>query len=102
MEKTVNYTAEMVAELKAKYAEGATVKALATLFGKTERSVVAKLSHEGVYMAPSKSAKAGRVHKDQLVLQLEQALDLPVGTLASLEKATQPALAALVMAVVPH
>ena len=57
-EKTVNYTPEQTAELVAAYVADsteATVSAFAEKLGKTTRSIVAKLSREGVY-------KIGRAH----------------------------------------
>jgi hypothetical protein len=50
-DKIVNYTAEQTAQLVANYQDGVTVERLAEMFGKTTRSVVAKLSREGVYQA---------------------------------------------------
>ena len=49
-----NYTDEMVAQMTAKYEANPsrdTVDALAIEFGKSVRSVIAKLSREGVYIA---------------------------------------------------
>jgi len=66
-DKTVNYSPEQTAQLVANYKAGATVETLATMFGKTTRSVVAKLSREGVYQAKSKSSGVARVKKAELV-----------------------------------
>ena len=66
-DKIVNYTPEQTAQLVANYKAGATVEALATMFGKTTRSVVAKLSREGVYTAKSKASGVARVKKADLV-----------------------------------
>ena len=48
-EKTVNYTAEQTAVLVSRYVdEKLSVEAIAQEFGKSVRSIVAKLSREGV------------------------------------------------------
>ena len=62
-DKTVNYTPEQTAQLVAKYNDGVSVESLAEMFGKTTRSIVAKLSREGVYHAKSKSTGVARVKK---------------------------------------
>ena len=106
-EKTVNYTEAQTAELVEAYkasATEATVAAFAAKFGKTTRSIVAKLSREGVYVA--KTAKAEAVAKAatkaDLVKALEDAFDLAEGTLESLEKGSKAALEALVAAAQSH
>jgi len=50
-EKVQNYTPEQTKLVVEGYQAGQTVEALAELVGKTTRSVVAKLSREGVYQA---------------------------------------------------
>ena len=60
--KTANYTAEQTAELVKAYKElptKDTVQAFAVKFGKTEKSVVAKLSREGVYQKKEYTSKTG-------------------------------------------
>ena len=49
--KTVNYTPEQTAQMVADYQAGTSVEMIAETFGKTVRSVVAKLSREKVYVA---------------------------------------------------
>ena len=76
-----------------------TVSALSEEFGKSVRSIVAKLVREGVYKAQPRAvaAKVAVVRKSELVASINEALGLE---LASLEKATKPDLEALVAALV--
>lgn len=94
--KTVNYTAEQTAELVAAYQAGEAVEAIASKLGKSVRSIVAKLSREGVYK--TKEAKAGeaRVTKADLIAKIAEAKGVDVAKLESLEKATKEALEILV------
>ena len=95
-EKTVNYTPEQTAQLVANYKAGATVEALATMFGKTTRSVVAKLSREGVYTAKSKSASGVvRVKKAELVDRIATLCGASPEAFDSLEKANHEVLEAI-------
>ena len=57
--KTVNYTDEQTAKVVADYAAGVTVETIAEALGKTTRSVIAKLSREGVYKAKEYKTKTG-------------------------------------------
>lgn len=100
-EKIVNYTVEQTAEMvKAYVAEPnqATVEALATKLGKTARSVVAKLSKEGVYKAKAKEAGKREMLKAEMVAEIAKLLDKNEEVLESLEKATGPALMAVLVA----
>lgn len=92
--KNVNYTDEQTASLKAQYAEGVTVEALAKAFGKTTRSVVAKLSREGVYKAKEYVSKTGEkpIAKEALVEEIAKALATDSEKLGGLEKANKAAL----------
>ena len=47
--KTVNYTPEQTTKMVADYQAGVTVDQIAEALGKSVRSIVAKLSREGVY-----------------------------------------------------
>ena len=47
--KTTNYTAEQTAAIVGEYTAGVSVEELADRMGKSVRSIVAKLSREGVY-----------------------------------------------------
>lgn len=75
-QKEVNYTPEMTAEMVKTYSEAlaqgkdaaaAAVVALAEKFGKTTKSIVAKLSREKVYQAKEYVSKTGEkpVKKDE-------------------------------------
>lgn len=86
-----NYTPEQTQALVAGYQAGETVEALATKLGKTTRSVVAKLSREGVYRAKT-AAKGTRVTKAQLVSAIALKVGASEEVLESLEKATHEAL----------
>lgn len=86
--KPVTYTAEQTTELVDAYKGGRSVDELALQFGKTVRSVVAKLSREGVYVktaAPKESSGAGR--KDEIVLALELAAGVEMPSLHKMTKA---------------
>jgi len=99
MEKTVNYTEAQVATLVAEYKAGTTVEALAETLGKSVRSVVAKLSREGVYVPKTKAAGTGRVTKSDLVNRVATAVGVDAATLDTLTKASHEALEALANAV---
>ena len=87
-ETVTNYSAEMTAELVAKYLAGETVETLATFAGKSVRSVVAKLSREGVYKSKAKAKTEVRVTKDELVARIAEHIGVAEETIDSLEKAT--------------
>ena len=93
-----NYTDEMVVSMVEQYTATptrATVDALAMEFGKSARSVIAKLSREGVYVAQKPTTKSGApiVKKSELVEQIEGHLGISVPSLA---KATKTDLDSLV------
>ena len=95
-EAKTNYTPEQTTQLVAGYQSGETVEQLATAMGKTVRSVVAKLSREGVYVAKTKSTGQARVRKADLVDQLATACGVAPEVFESLEKANHDVLEALV------
>jgi hypothetical protein len=64
------------------------VEAIATAVGKSTRSVVAKLSREGVYVSKAKAKTEVRVTKDELVARIAEHIGVPEETIDSLEKAT--------------
>lgn len=98
--KTVNYTDEQTVALVTGYQAGETVEALAAAVGKSVRSVVAKLSREGVYKTKDK-AKAGatRMTKAAMTEYLEDMFQMERGALESLQKGSHEALEALAAAV---
>lgn len=97
--KTVNYTAEMVARMKEVYDgndteanRDAQVAALAVELDKTVAGIRAKLVAEGNYVAKTKTAgKAGKA-KAELVTMLANALDLDEEVIGTVEKANKVAL----------
>lgn len=100
-EKVVNYSPEqtelMVAEYTAAPTEE-TVKALAEKLGKSVRSVVAKLSREGVYQSKAKAEGKRAMLKTEMVAELAMLTGVDEERLESLEKATGPALMVLIKA----
>jgi hypothetical protein len=96
--KTVNYTAEQTAKMVSDYQSGVTVEAIAEAFGKSVRSVVAKLSREKVYVAKNYVTKTGEavVRKDAHADFIATALGLSEADADSLTKANKTALAKIV------
>lgn len=97
-EKIVNYTPEMTAQMVADYQAGITVESIAESLGKTVRSVVAKLSREGVYQKKVYVTKTGEapVKKDAHADAIGQIVGLSEGEIDSLTKANKTALAKIV------
>jgi hypothetical protein len=94
-EKIVNYTPEMTAQMVADYQAGITVESIAESLGKTVRSVVAKLSREGVYQKKVYVTKSGEapVKKDAHADAIGAIVGLSEGEIDSLTKANKTALA---------
>jgi hypothetical protein len=87
-----NYTDAMVEQMTAAYVENPTretVEMLASDMGKTVRSIIAKLSREGVYVAQPKVTKTGEpvVRKAELVAQLNDMFGIEFPTLVKASKA---------------
>lgn len=95
-DKTANYTPEQVEQLVQGYKNGMAVEQLALELGKSVRSIVAKLSREGVYQAKSKQVAGVRVTKAQLVEQIAALCSKPSEVMESLEKANQDVLLVLI------
>ena len=76
--KSNNYPQDVIDTMVASYEESPnreTVNALAAQFGKTERSVIAKLSALGVYVAqPKPTKRPPQVRKADLVADIEAKL----------------------------
>ena len=88
-----NYTDAMVNSMIGKYTTCPSVETVAHLakeFGKTKRSIIAKLVREGVYKATPRVTKTGApvVRKAQIVADIMSALGATV-VLPSLEKASK-------------
>jgi hypothetical protein len=92
--KTVNYTAEQTAAIAADYANGVSIETIAANVGKSVRSVVAKLSREGLYKAKERTTKNGDpiVKKDNLADQLGMLVGLTEAEVTSLAKVNKTAL----------
>lgn len=101
--KIENYSAEQTAALVAAYAAApvkATVEAFAVKLGKTTRSIIAKLSKEGVYKKAEYVSKTGDapVAKDVVADAIGKILRLSENDTSSLAKANKTALKAVFMA----
>ena len=97
-EKVANYTPEMTAQMVADYGRGISVEMIAQNLGKTVRSVVAKLSREGVYQKKVYTTKSGEtpVKKDVHADAIGAIVGLSEGEIDSLTKANKTALAKIV------
>ena len=95
MAKTVNYTPEQTAQMVADYNQGITVEAIAENLGKSVRSIVAKLSREGVYQKKVYKTKTGEavVKKNDHADAIGAILRLSEPEIDSLTKANKSALA---------
>lgn len=95
--KTVNYTPEQTAKMVADYTAGVSVDQIAETLGKSVRSVVAKLSREGVYKKKEYKTKTGEpvVKKDAHADAIGAILRLPENDIESLTKANKSALKAI-------
>ncbi len=93
--KNVNYTPEQTEQMKAQYLSGITAEEIAQMLGKTVRSVVAKLSREGVYVAKTYVSKSGEpvAKKDMVADSIGLVLGLTEAETESLTKANKTALA---------
>ncbi len=95
--KNVNYSEEVTATIVAAYAANPTmqtVRDLAEIYEKTTKSIIGKLSREGVYQKSSYTTKTGNkpVTKIELVTQLADYLAIDVDSIAGLEKSPKAAL----------
>ena len=95
--KAENYSAEQTVALVAAYAGGAgkTISELATQFGKTEKSIVAKLSREKVYVKKSRVSKVtgGEPEKkEEIVQDIAALMGVTEDKLAGFEKANKTGL----------
>ena len=98
--KAPNYTPEQTAEMLAAYVANSsesTVTMLAEKFGKSVRSVVAKLSHEGVYQKKEYKTKTGEKveKKNETADAIGAILRLSENDTDSLTKCNKTALKAI-------
>ena len=96
MTKVANYTTEQETQMVDQYQAGMSTEEIATMLGKSVKSVVAKLSRLGVYKTKTKGAgTAERVTKATLVALIEGRYAVDAGTFADLEKCSKATLVAL-------
>lgn len=96
--KIVNYTPEMVEAIVEGYKAGKSVEALAEEVGRSTKSIVAKLGQLKLYKSPAKEAGKREMKKAEMVAKIAEAIDATEESLESLEKATGPALMAVLKA----
>jgi hypothetical protein len=89
---TANYTEAMTEKMVAQYSANPsrdTVDAIANELGKNARSVIAKLSREGVYKAQPRATKSGEpiVRKAELLAQIQDTLGVELPSLVKASKA---------------
>ena len=92
--KVVNYTPEMAEKVKAEYAAGTSVEKIAEMVGKSAKSIVAKLTREGVYKKKEYVSKTGEkpVKKDATADAIGAVLNMTESEIESLTKANKTAL----------
>ena len=90
----VNYSPEQTAAVVSGYTNGMTVEILAADMGKSVRSIIAKLSREGVYKAKVYTTKQGDtvVKKDAHADAIGSILNLSESETESLTKANKSVL----------
>ena len=98
--KTLNYTPEQTTKMVSDYQNGITVEQIAETLGKTVRSVVAKLSREGVYTPKAYVGKSGEkpVKKDTVADAIGAVLLMSEPEIESLTKANKTALSKIFVA----
>ena len=101
---TKNYSDEMVKQIIADYTANptmTTVNDLAETTGKTVRSLIAKLSREGVYQKKERTTKSGAIvqTKADIVKLISEKTDIDEASISSLTKASKIALQRLLTAI---
>ncbi len=93
-EKMVNYTPEQTLKVVADYQQGIPVEQIAEALGKSVRSIVAKLSREGVYQKKQYVSKTGEPvqKKDTVADAIGAVLGFTESETESLTKANKTAL----------
>lgn len=99
MAKTVNYTPEMTTELVEAYQQSvtdelrsSTIAHYANLWGKSTKSIVAKLVREDVYQKAEKVGKKGGKKKADVANAIGSVIRMSENEITSLEKANMTAL----------
>ena len=98
---SINYTEEQVAYMRTMYEENPTretVEILAEEFGKSVKSIIGKLSREGVYKKTVYKTKTGEdsITKKELVEKLAEFLEISSDLILGLEKSPKRDLKNLV------
>jgi hypothetical protein len=99
-----NYTEEQTMEMVGAYLDQPTpetVECLAEKYGKSKKSIIGKLSREGVYRREAYVSKTGEkpITKIEIVSQIAEHLDLESSDLSGLEKSPKESLKNLEKAV---
>jgi transposase-like protein len=94
-----NYSPEMTKQIVEAYQNGQSVEAIAENTGKSSRSIVAKLSREGVYQAKTRAKGVSMVRKADLITEIAHSIGTSEELIESLEKATKEALELIAQAV---
>jgi len=89
--KPLPYSDEDTAKIVADYRSGMTTEDIATSTGRSNRSIIAKLSREGVYISKTKPPST-RATKVELITHIAEMINLDVNVIATLEKATHDCL----------
>ena len=94
---SVNYTPDQVNMMKAEYTSNPsreTVEKLAETLDKSIKSIIGKLSREGVYKKTVYKTKTGETPetKKEIVVEVANWLDIEYQTVAGLEKSPKAAL----------
>ena len=93
-EKVANYTPEQTQKIVVDYLQGVSVEELANTMGKSVRSIVAKLSREGVYKKKEYVTKNGEtvISKEELSDRIGALCNLSEPEITSLTKCNKTAL----------
>ena len=100
----MNYSKEITEQLVKAYINAPTrdtVRKLAEAHGKSEKSVIGKLSKEGVYIRSVYTTKTGEkpVTKSEIVVELAEKLEVEYSELVGLEKSPKQSLKVLLEAI---
>lgn len=101
MSEKMTYTAEQTQKVVVDYLQGVPVETIAESLGKSVRSIIAKLSREGVYKKKEYVTKTGDtvISKEELADKIGTLCDLSEGEIDSLTKANKTALQKLLQKV---
>jgi uncharacterized membrane protein YheB (UPF0754 family) len=94
-DKIVTYTPDQTNEAVQDYLAGIPVEKIALNLDKSVRSVIAKLSREGVYQSKTKTAGTARITKAVMVAAIAAVVSNSAIALDSLEKASHDDLLCL-------